>query len=74
LGLPYELLSDEKLVFAEKMGLPMFEWEGTKVCKRVTVAVEGGRVVRWWYPVFPPDKNVEEVLAWLRERKGEGRE
>lgn len=68
LGLPYELLSDEKLEFTEGMRLPVFEWEGKKVTRRVTLAVEGGVVVKYWYPVFPPDRNVEDVLGWLRER------
>jgi len=22
-----------------------------------------------FYPVFPPDKNAEEVIAWLRSRQ-----
>jgi len=32
--------------------------------------VEAGRIAHVWYPVFPPDKNAEVVLAWL---DGEGR-
>lgn len=70
-GLTYELLSDEKLEFAEALKLPVFEWEGKRLIRRVTVAVEGGVVVKWWYPVFPPDRNVIDVLEWLkgRERK-----
>jgi peroxiredoxin len=27
-----------------------------------------GRIVRVFYPVFPPDRNAEDVLAWLRTR------
>jgi peroxiredoxin len=30
--------------------------------------VERGRIERIWYPVFPPDRNAETVLAWLGER------
>jgi peroxiredoxin len=30
--------------------------------------VEGGVIRHVWYPVFPPDKNAETVLAWLRRR------
>jgi hypothetical protein len=25
--------------------------------------------VKIFYPVFPPDQNAEEVLAWLRSRR-----
>jgi len=27
-----------------------------------------GRIERIWYPVFPPDRNAETVMGWLRER------
>jgi peroxiredoxin len=66
LHLPYELLSDEKLEFVDAMKLPIFAWEGRKVVKRATLAIRDGKVVRWWYPVFPSDKNVDSVLDWLR--------
>jgi len=35
---------------------------------RPTLAVDEGKVVRVWYPVFPPDRSAEEVLEWLRGR------
>jgi len=69
LGLPYELLSDEKLEMVEAMGMPTFEWEGGKVLRRVTLAVRDGRVEKVWYPVFPPDKSADEVIEWLQKRK-----
>jgi peroxiredoxin len=28
--------------------------------------IEGGIIVKVFYPVFPPDKSAAEVLAWLR--------
>lgn len=68
LGLEYDLLSDEGLKLGGALGLPVFEWEGKKVFKRVTLAVDEGKVVRVWYPVFPPDRSAEEVLEWLRGR------
>lgn len=71
LHLPYQLLSDEKLEFAQALRLPLFEWEGRKLIKRMSMAVVDGRIVRVWYPVFPPDKSADEVLRWLRiERQG----
>lgn len=71
--MPYQLLSDAKLELAEKLGLPTFEWEGKKLHKRLTMAVEDGVVVKVWYPVFPPDKNAEEVLSWMEGKEGKGR-
>lgn len=72
LGLEYDLLSDEDLGFVGAMGLPTFEWEGKKLVKRVTLAVEDGRVVQVWYPVFPPDRSAQQVMDWLKE-EGQGR-
>ncbi|MCJ1354331.1 MAG: hypothetical protein MMC33_004319 [Icmadophila ericetorum] len=71
LSLPYPLVSDEKLEFCRAMKIPMFEWEGKEVCKRITLAVENGKIVKVWYPVFPPDRSAAEVLEWLTERKAE---
>jgi peroxiredoxin len=66
LRLPYELLSDEGLRFAQTLGLPTFEVEGMVLLKRLTMIIDDGRIEKVFYPVFPPDKNAEEVLEWLR--------
>jgi peroxiredoxin len=68
LALPYELLSDENLELQTALGLPTLEWEGKTLLKRATLAIRGGRVEKVWYPVFPPDKATEEVVAWLKSR------
>ena len=36
--------------------------------KRLTLVAEAGRIVKVFYPVFPPDRDAAEVLAWLRGR------
>jgi peroxiredoxin len=75
LHLPYELLSDEDLVFAEALSLPTFEAEGMILLKRLTMVIDDGRIEKVFYPVFPPDKNAEEVIGWLRQdlaRVGDG--
>jgi len=40
----------------------------TTLIKRMAWYVERGHIEKIWYPVFPPDRNAETVLAWLRER------
>ena len=67
LRLPYVLLSDEDLQFAGALSLPTFEIEGMVLLKRLTMIIDDGRIEKVFYPVFPPDKNAEEVLGWLRE-------
>ena len=66
LHLPYELLSDEELTFARALDLPTFEVESMTLLKRLTLVVLDGRILKVFYPVFPPDANAAEVTAWLR--------
>jgi peroxiredoxin len=47
------------------MGLPTFETGGLRLYKRLTFVADEGRIVKSFYPVFPPDRNADEVLAWL---------
>jgi peroxiredoxin len=66
LHLPFELLSDEKLRFARALKLPTFQVDGMTLVKRVTLILRDGVIERVFYPVFPPDRNAAEVLAWLK--------
>ena len=65
LHLPFQLLSDNSLAFAEALRLPMFEVEGMRLIKRVTLIVKDANIAKHFYPVFPPDRDVDDVLAWL---------
>jgi peroxiredoxin len=66
--IPYPLLSDHDLRLADAMGLPTFQTSGLHLYKRLTFVAEQGRIVKVFYPVFPPDRNAGEVLAWLDSR------
>jgi peroxiredoxin len=71
---PFELLSDRDLLLTRALRLPTFEYPverggPTTLIKRMAWYVERGRIEKIWYPVFPPDRNAETVLAWLRERE-----
>jgi len=66
--IPFPLLSDSELRLAEALRLPCFEVEGHRLFRRLTLLAEAGKVVKAFYPVFPPDRNAGEVLAWLRAR------
>jgi peroxiredoxin len=70
---PFEMLSDRDLSLTRALRLPTFEYPVERggpstVIKRMAWYVERGRIERIWYPVFPPDRNAETVLGWLRER------
>jgi peroxiredoxin len=64
-GLPYPVLSDPGLELAEVLGLPMFDVAGMRLYRRLTLIARGGRIAKVFYPVFPPDRNAADVVAWL---------
>lgn len=65
LHLPFPLLSDSNLELAVAMGLPTFEVEGVRLLKRLTLVIEAAVVRHVFYPVFPPDRNAEDVVRYL---------
>ena len=70
--IPFPLLSDPDLQLAAALGLPTFEVEGMTLYKRLTLVADAGRIVKAFYPVFPPDRDAVEVLGWLRARIAAG--
>ena len=66
LHLPFELLSDAKLELTRALNLPTFDVAGMTLTKRLTLILRDGAVEHVFYPVFPPDRNAGDVLAWLK--------
>ncbi len=70
LHLPFALLSDHELRLAGAMRLPLFaadlEGQTRALFKRLALVARQGRIVKIFYPVFPPDRNAADVLAWLQ--------
>jgi peroxiredoxin len=69
LHLPFPLLSDEHLEFARALNLPTFKASGMTLIRRITLISIDGRVEKVFYPVFPPHRNAEDVIAWLKHRE-----
>ncbi|CAA9892893.1 Peroxiredoxin [Candidatus Methylobacter favarea] len=69
LRLPYPLLSDTDNSFSSALKLPLLEAGGLKLIKRLTLILKDDVIKKCFYPVFPPDKNVVEVIAWLSENQ-----
>lgn len=61
-GLPYLLLSDETLAFADALSLPRFVTGGATYLRRLTLIVRNGVIYRAIYPVHPPHTHAAEVL------------
>jgi peroxiredoxin len=66
--IPFPLLSDAALELSRVLRLPTFEAGGMTLYRRLTFVAEQGTIVKAFYPVFPPDRNAADVLAWLAQR------
>jgi peroxiredoxin len=66
LHLPFPILSDEKLALTKAINLPTFTAAGMTLIKRMALVLDNAVITKVFYPVFPPDKNAEEVIAWLQ--------
>jgi peroxiredoxin len=66
LHLPFAILSDARLELSRALNLPTFEVAGMTLLKRMAWVIDDGTITKVFYPVFPPDKNAEEVIAYLR--------
>ncbi|HKU18103.1 MAG TPA: peroxiredoxin [Candidatus Saccharimonadales bacterium] len=65
LELEYELLSDEQMKFAAALKLPTFQFHDLTLLKRVTLIAQNNKIVKVFYPIFPPNTDAGKVLAWL---------
>jgi peroxiredoxin len=65
LHLPFALLSDEQLALTNAMKLPTFQVAGMTLLKRLTLIIRDGAVEHVFYPVFPPDRNADDVAQWI---------
>ena len=67
LHLPFAILSDTDLALTRALDLPTFVYNGMTLLKRMAWVIDEGTIAKVFYPVFPPDKNAEEVMAWLAQ-------
>lgn len=65
LRLPFVVLSDAGLTLTRALSLPTFQAAGETLLKRMAWVLDDGRIVKVFYPVFPPDQNAATVLDWI---------
>jgi peroxiredoxin len=65
LHLPFAILSDAELKLQRALDLPTFQAGGMTLLKRFTLVIDDGVIKKVFYPVFPPDRNAADVIAWL---------
>jgi peroxiredoxin len=66
--MPFPVIADPQRELGAALGLPTFEIEGLTLYKRITLVAQDAEIVKVFYPVFPPDRNAADVLAFLRSR------
>lgn len=65
LQVPFPILCDTNFTLTKLLKLPTFEVAGEVLLKRLTMIIKDGIIVKVFYPVFPPNEDAGEVLAWL---------
>ncbi len=66
--MPFPVIADPERKLGAALRLPTFEIAELTLYKRITLVAEDARIVKVFYPVFPPDANAGDVLAWLQAR------
>ena len=66
--MPFPVIADPARKLGAALELPTFEIAGYTLYKRITLVADAARIVKVFYPVFPPDANAGDVLAWLQAR------
>jgi len=56
------------LEFIKSLNIPTIEVDGMLLSKRVTLIANNGIIEKVFYPVFPPNENINEVMAYLSEK------
>ena len=66
LHLPFAILSDDELRLTRALRLPTFQTSGMTLLKRLALVMRDAKIEHVFYPVFPPDRNASDVIAWLK--------
>lgn len=70
---PIHFLSDSALLLTSELHLPTFKFPvesggPTTLLRRMALYCDRSRIIKAFYPVFPPDQNAARVLHWLDHR------
>ena len=63
----HDILSDQNHKFIKILNLPTFQVEKKTYIKRITMIIENSIIKHVFYPVFPPDLHVKEIIKWLEK-------
>ena len=66
LKIPYDVVSDTNLNFVNLMKLPTFKVDEKVFIKRLTLIIIDSIIKKVFYPIFPPDLHIKDVINWLK--------
>ena len=64
--MPYPVIADPERRLGARAAAADVRRRRLTLYKRITLVAEACAIAKVFYPVFPPDRNAEEVVAWLR--------
>lgn len=67
-GVRDRLISDPDRRLADALTLPTFTTAAQTFYKRLTLIAKQGRIVKVFYPVFQPEQNAADVVAWIESK------
>ena len=67
LGIPFDVLSDAKLELKNALNLPTFSIKNKIYLKRLTLIVEKKIVKKFFYPIYPVEKHIDDIIRWLKQ-------
>jgi peroxiredoxin len=69
LHLPFDVLSDSALQLSTELSLPIIKLGDLSLLKRLTMICYSSVILRVHYPVFPPQKDADHVISWLKKNR-----
>jgi predicted ATPase/DNA-binding SARP family transcriptional activator/peroxiredoxin len=66
--IPFPVIADPERRLEAALQLPTFQVAGVTLYRRVTLIAERGTIVKVFHPVFPPERNADQVIAWITRR------
>ena len=67
LKIPYDIISDSELKLTKLLNLPTFYIDKQQYIKRLTIIIKDSIINKVFYPVFPSDTHIFEVINWLEK-------
>ena len=66
LSVPFDILSDADLKLKNLLNLPTFSIKEKIYIKRLTLVIEKNLIKKVFYPIFPPENHINELIKWLK--------